>query len=415
MSSTKGLWLVLGAAVFVTGGLAACVVGPASDVPPLNSQAQATQLEVADLQPTPQATPEEPAASDPTPEVATPTLEATTFLPPTATAVATQDLPAIDVDSLAGLGPIATLVGHSEGVVEVAFSPDGEQIASASRDGTVRIWKVEGGAVQQVLEGHTDQVTSVAFSPDGSLLASGSNDGTVRLWRVSDGSLVRTISSIFVRRPVHIEFSPDGSLLAIGDHLCSVQLRWVSSGVLYQTLVQPNCIANQGGTVYSWGIAFSPDGEQITIGEGRPGCVASLRVWLVDDEYAAPEALMPVTSAIRDLTYSPDGSQLAVAFLGGSTFWLIDAQNGDRLQTFEGHIYRVNSLAFSPQGELLASGARDRTVRLWEVESGELLLTLLGHSDEVNSVVFSPDGDLIASGSEDGTVILWGSADASSP
>ncbi len=79
-----------------------------------------------------------------------------------------------------------------------------------------------------------------------------------------------------------------------------------------------------------------------------------------------------------------------------------------RLRTLEGHTGWVLSVAFSPDGALLASGSNDNTVRLWRVSDGAQLRTLEGHTDEVRSVAFSPDGRLLASGSRDGTVRLWG-------
>jgi WD40 repeat protein len=89
-------------------------------------------------------------------------------------------------------------------------------------------------------------------------------------------------------------------------------------------------------------------------------------------------------------------------------FWLINKDGGDPHRTFEGHSYQVNSIAFSPNGELLVSGSRDQNVRIWRVEDSALLFTLEDHVGGVNSVTFSPDGSTIASGSQDGTVILWG-------
>jgi WD40 repeat protein len=111
---------------------------------------------------------------------------------------------------------------------------------------------------------------------------------------------------------------------------------------------------------------------------------------------------------VRDLAYSPDGAQLAVALVGSSEIWLLDVESGELLNTLEGHVFRVNGVAFSPGGGLIASAGRDSTVRLWDAETGESYTNLETHSDAVNDVTFSPAGDLLASGSDDGSVVLWG-------
>jgi WD40 repeat protein len=266
---------------------------------------------------------------------------------------------------------------------------------------------MRGGSLIQTFEGHTDGVQSLALSPDGTLLLSGSSDRTVKLWNVEDGSTITTIQGSLIGHVLRVAMSPDGSLFAMADDLCFVQIRRTISGVLLRSLAQPDCFARFEGTVSAWGLTFSPDGEYLLAGESRPCCGGSLQKWEVDT-YQPPTSVLDYELKFRDVVYAPGGSKLALAFTGSPVFWLIRSVGGDPLQTFEGHAYQVNSLAFSPDGELLVSGSRDQKVRVWRVMDGELLTMLEGHDAEVTSVAFSPDGRTFASGSLDGTVIVWG-------
>ena len=310
--------------------------------------------------------------------------------------------------------PLYVLSGPTRGVTQVVISPDSEVVAASSLDGLVWVWRRSDGGLVNTLRGHSDGIQSLAVSPDGKLLASGSNDRTVKLWRVDDGSLVSTIGGSFLGRILRVVFSPDGSLFAMADDRCFVQIRRTNLGVLRQSLAQPNCLARLEGTVSAWGLTFSPDGAYLLAGESRPCCGGSLQRWEVD-EHRSPTTLLDYDLRFHDVVYSPDGSLLALAFEGSPVFWVIHTDGGDPIHTFEGHSYQVNSLAFSPNGELLVSGSRDQKVRIWRIEDGVLLYTLEGHTDNVNSVAFSPDGSTIASGSDDGTVILWGLTRAHRP
>jgi len=298
--------------------------------------------------------------------------------------------------------PVRTLEGHSHHVRLVAFSPDGGMLASGSRDETIKLWDMATGREVRTLTGHTSEVWSVAFSPDGQTLASGAGWGGLKLWDVATGRELRTLAG-HTGLVGSVAFSPDGRMLAsgAGDH--KIQLWDVATGRELRTLI--------GRTETVWSVAFSPDGQ--TLASGSDG--QTITLWDVSTPYS-PLSIRPSGRVLRTLTghadrvssiaFSPDGSILASGS-GDETIKLWDVSTGRVLRTLTGHTDTVRSVAFSPDGQTLASGSFDNTIKLWDVGTGRELRTLTGHTNAVYSVAFSPDGQMLASGSYDHTINLW--------
>ena len=298
--------------------------------------------------------------------------------------------------------------GHEGPVTDIVYSPDGSLIATASKDGNVRLWDAADGSPVRTLSGHGGGVNSIAFSPDGALLASGSDDRTAKLWNVADGSLVRTLFPLMESRVVEVEFSPDGSLLALGGNRCVVELRRVPSGILSRTIVPLGCApGNAGGSVEFWGLEFNQDGSRILTGDGRPCYGGGILQWTQTGEYMPPDVLKTGNVVVRDMALSPDGSEIALALVGLSDFWLLDAETGETRAVLPDHVFRVNDVEYSPDGSLLASASNDTGVGLWNASDGVLLRMLHGHRMQATAVAFSPDGSTLASGSQDGELLLW--------
>jgi WD40 repeat protein len=243
------------------------------------------------------------------------------------------------------------------------------------------------------LTGHTSSVNSVVFSPDGRLLASGSGDKTIKLWEVASGSLVRSLTG-HTDWVFSVVFSPDGRLLASGSGDKTIKLWEVASGSLVRSLT--------GHTDWVRSVAFSPDGRLLASGScGKRDsygiCIqGEIKLWEVASGRLV-RSLTGHTGNVSSVAFSPDGRLLA----SGSwdyTIKLWEVASG-RLVRSLGHTAPVWSVAFSPDGRLLASsGSADWTIKLWEVASGRLVRSL-GHTAPVWSVAFSPDGRLLASGS----------------
>ncbi|MBI3242691.1 MAG: protein kinase [Chloroflexi bacterium] len=324
--------------------------------------------------------------------------------------------------------PHLALRGHSSGVSDVAFSPDGTRLATASLDGTAKIWDATTGQELFTLPqgghagasgGHGDhggeaagapggELYSVAFNPAerGTRLATAGQDGTVTVWDISTapGEALLTLGEAAQAPPISaIAFSPDGTRLAAASTDGTVRVWDLATERVLLTLsiqlAQP-----PDYTIVPHDVAFSPDGTRLaTVGPDN-----TARVW---DAVTGEELLTLAghNSVILDLAFSPDGQRLATAsFDATAKVW--DAGTGDEVLTLSGHTARLEGVVFSPDGMRLATVSEDGTAKVWDASVGQELFTLAGHASAVKAVAFSPDGARIATASTDETARVWEAA-----
>jgi WD40 repeat protein len=281
------------------------------------------------------------------------------------------------------------LSGHGDGVGSIAYSPNGDRIVSGSFDTTVRVWDVATGDCLYIFSGHTNEVQAVAYSPQGNVVASRSGGGTVRLWDLESGDCRSIISDCGFT--LDMAFSPKGDTIALGSKDHRVRLWDVGSGEFRSILI--------GHTRWVKNVAYSAQGHFISKDYDQV-----VKVWRVETGECRHTLQANADGAPA---LSPKGNQMAFYGRWLEEIELWDLETGACVHRILSRGGGTSSIAFSPQGDQIATGDGDKAVRLWDLESWECRHTMTGNSNNVDKVLFSPKGDYIASVGRDNTVRLW--------
>ncbi|MHC4945728.1 MAG: WD40 repeat domain-containing protein [Planctomycetota bacterium] len=302
------------------------------------------------------------------------------------------------------------------GITSLSFSQDNERLAAGNYLGA-RLWNF-GQEACRVLKGHESYVYRVTFHPDGSLLASSAWDDTVRLWDPFTGEPLATLPAGQSRWK--LSFSPDGTRLiggkiwdpATGDRLLAP--RNESDPALLEGIAGQMRVRQR----YNSLIRIFAGGAKLAAGSGERVALSWDRSLLADglesggiciDDRATGRTVKQIgqhDSPVISTTFSPDKTKVVSGHEDG-VIKVWDLESGTELAFLKGHTRTVYTVNYNPDGSRIASGSDDNNIILWDAEIYEQVAVLRGHTSYVHSVCFSPDGTMLASASGDGTVRVW--------
>jgi WD40 repeat protein len=287
---------------------------------------------------------------------------------------------------------VTTFSGHSSYVSAMALVPGEQQIISASRDWTLRLWDIGSGECLRILEGHKDWVRGVVITANSHHAISVSDDRTIKQWDLDTGRF-QNILEEYSGYVTAIATMPDGNrvVIALDNHEVGM---WEVNRQQYNTVLQ---IPDGGIT------AITPMPSQDHIIFVLDNC--TFQLWDLNSQecqriYSGHDA------SITTVASTPDGKR-AISASYDSTLKVWNLANGKVEHTLQGHFQSVCSVLITPDGKRAVSGSRDRTLKEWDLNTGQCLSTFLAHHDWINCVALIPDSRKVISASDDGTLKVW--------
>lgn len=285
---------------------------------------------------------------------------------------------------------IITLKGHEESIRSAAFNPDGQKVATASMDGTVRIWNIRKPWEEfAVLKEEEEKCRDLKLSPDGGKTMVISNE-RVRIWDVETKKAV-----VILVQDEDIKcasFSPDAKKVAAASITSNFQIWNVFTGG------QLDSFKNERSINF---IAFSHDNKRLALAfDNNTACIWDM------ERREQIQTLKAHSGEVNSVSFSPNDGRVVTAS-DDQTAIIWNANTGKVLVVLDGHKKGVKEAVFSPDGKKVATASEDNTVRIWEALTGGIIASLEGHKAPINSVAFSPCGRNVVTASDDRTARIW--------
>jgi WD40 repeat protein len=275
---------------------------------------------------------------------------------------------------------IQSPVQPSSAVWALAFAPKGQTLAIGRDDGKIQLWDVAKQQLTFNLKGHPDRLWSLAFNPNGTQVASAGGDRTVKLWDIATGNRIQQFKG-HEDTVWSVAYTPDGRFVASSSEDGTVKLWNTATGTLHRTL-NP-----EAGAIRA--IALGPDGKTLISAGANP----AITVW--DIKTGKPSLnLTGHTDRVIALAVGANGTRLASGS-ADKTIKIWDLQNGSLLRSIDTNSSSIQTLAFSPDNEVIASGVGN-AVQLWNVQTGQSIYQFSGSPSSVTATAFSADGQLLA-------------------
>ncbi|MCF7975157.1 MAG: protein kinase [Phycisphaerae bacterium] len=288
---------------------------------------------------------------------------------------------------------ILALNGYAHLPLHVEYLPDGQRLVHSSWYGRVGVWNLADGSLIRAYEGHMNNVNFACASPDGKMIVSGSVTGTLKIWDSDNGKDLITYKG-HTDSVTHAEFSPDGERIVSSSLDGTIRI--------WNAMDDPGVLILPYDKVVT-AMGFSPNNRWLAVGYWP----TDVKIWDAVDRKLV-QTLSSHGVGILSVVFSPDGTRIATSSEDGAIkIW--DTLSGSILLNVSENSDSIHLVLYMDNQRLVGGGS-DGTIRVWDAKTGQLALTMPGHSKKINDIAVSPDGRIVGSIYEDGTIALWDSA-----